>query len=639
MVRREADSRAHTNVETVAHRVVLNKKPRDIRIMPNPRLVAPAAVVLALLLVGAPGAQTRLMSIDEVKPGMVGTGRTVFSGTTLEDFEVHVLGVLRNVIAPNRDLILARLEGGPLAETGVIAGMSGSPVYVDGRLMGAVSYALGQFSKEPIAGITPIAEMTDATAMAPPATGTRPVALSWPYKPEELFAVWTRDLGLARPAAFSLAGRVDVAAPGAMLRPIAVPLMAGGFEPDVLAALSPAFAAAGLVPVTGQAPPTTAPEGGKRTLQPGDAVGVSLLSGDFELGATGTVTHVDGDRVYAFGHPLYNLGPTEFPMTAATVHVVLPSLMQSSKLASFGPVIGTLQQDRATAIAGRLGPGPSLIPMTVTLNSDRLGARTFSFGVVRDATFTPLLAYLAVANVLTAYERATGPASITVRGTADIRSHGALSFEDVFTGDQPIGLAAAYVAGPLTQLFRNTSEPVDVERIALTVDATEETRTARIERVWLDTTRPRAGGTVTLSVALRGPKGEEILKRVPITIPANASGAVQLLVADGARASADDRRELRGAEVQRPAQIIRSFNRTRRGNRLYVRLSTNEPGAVVSGEPMGALPPSVLDVLESDRSTGSVSTMRSALKAEWDVPLDLAVSGSRQITIPLDSSR
>jgi hypothetical protein len=547
--------------------------------------------------------------------------------------------VLRNVIAPNRDLILARLEGGPLARTGVIAGMSGSPVYVDGQLIGAVSYALGQFATEPIAGITPIGEMTDATTMAAPILGTRPVALAWPYQPAELFEVWTRELGLGRPAAFPIPVPTEAATAGALLRPIAVPLTASGFEPGVLAALSPTFAAAGLLPVTGQAPAPDMGRSERRRLQPGDAVGVSLLSGDFELGATGTVTHVDGDRIYAFGHPLYNLGPTEFPMTSAVVHVVLPSLMTSSKLASFGPVIGTLQQDRATAIAGRLGAGPSLIPMTVTLNSDRLGARTFSFGVVRDATFTPLLAYLAVANVLTAYERATGPASITVKGTASIRAYGALDFEDVFAGDQPIGLAAAYVAGPLTQLFRNTSEPVDIERIALTVDASEETRTARIERVWLDTTRPRAGGPATLSIALRGPKGDEILKRVPITFPPNATGAVQLLVADGARASAEDRRDLRGAEVQRPAQIIRSFNRTRRGNRLYIRLSTSDPGAVVSGEPMGGLPPSALGVFESDRSTGAVSTMRSAVRAEWDVPLDLAVTGSRQLSIPLDLPR
>ncbi|MCC7031741.1 MAG: hypothetical protein IT179_02790 [Acidobacteria bacterium] len=580
------------------------------------------------------------MPIDEIRPGMVGTGRTVFSGSTLEDFQVHILGVLRNVIAPNRDLILARLDGGPLAKTGVIAGMSGSPVYVEGRLIGAVSYALGQFATEPIAGITPIAEMTDATTMGTPRPATRPVALTWPPTPDELFEVWARDLGRSRPGArlatTPVAGLPNLS--GAVLRPIAVPLMASGLEPGVLDPLAGAFSAGGFLPVAGQAPPVTSGGAGpaRTTLAPGDAVGVSLLSGDFELGATGTVTHVEGDRVYAFGHPLYNLGPTEFPMTTAEVHVVLPSLMQSSKLASFGRVIGTLQQDRATAIAGRLGAGPALIPMTVALNSDRLGARTFNVGVVRDTTFTPLLAYLAVANVLTAYERATGPASFTIRGTASIRSHGELDFEDIFTGDQPVGTAAAYIAGPLTQLFKNTSEPVDVERIALTIDASEEARTARIDRVWLDTTRPRAGGTATLSVALRGPKGEEILQRVPIGFPANASGSIQLLVADGARASAEDRRDVRGAELQRPSEIIRTFNRSRRANRLYVRVSTSERGAVVSGEPMSGLPPSVLGVLESGRSTGSVSTMRSALRGEWEVPLDFAVTGSRQLSLSLD---
>ncbi|MEZ5288491.1 MAG: SpoIVB peptidase S55 domain-containing protein [Vicinamibacterales bacterium] len=157
--------------------------------------------LLFLALSAAVPAQTRLMPIDEITPGMVGTGRTVFEGAALEDFKVHILGVLRNVLAPNRNLILARLEGGPLAKTGVIAGMSGSPVYVDGRLIGAVSYALGQFATEPIAGITPIAEMTDATTMPAPGPATRPVALSWPPVPEELFAVWARDLGRSQPAA------------------------------------------------------------------------------------------------------------------------------------------------------------------------------------------------------------------------------------------------------------------------------------------------------------------------------------------------------------------------------------------------------------------------------------------------------
>ena len=584
-----------------------------------------------------------MLSLDEVRPGMVGTGRTVFSGTELADFKVHVLGVMRNVIGPKRSLILARLEGGPLAKTGVIAGMSGSPVYVDGRLMGAVSYALGQFSTEPIAGITPIAEMIDATALTATARSTRPVALSFPASPRELLQIWSHDLGRARPfvdepsQALVLSGAAgELTRMSAMLRPITVPIIASGFDAAVLDPLTPAFSAAGFVPVSSPQSSNVARVTNDRPLRPGDALGVGLLTGDFELGATGTVTHVDGDRVYAFGHPLYNLGPTQFPMTRATVQVVLPSLMSSAKLASFDEVIGTVQQDRATAIAGRLGPAPSLIPVTITLNSDRGPSRTFNFGVVRDFTFTPLLTYLSVANVLVSYERAAGPASFAIRGSASIRSEGELAFEDIFTGDQATGGAAAYVAGPLTALLKNTGETVDVERISLTIDASEQQRSARIERVWLDTPRPRAGQRATVNVALRSVRGQEIVRQVPIDIPANLSGSLQLVVADAARTTADDRRDTRGADMQRVSQLMRTFNRARRNNRLYVRLTSPDSGAVVNGEPMAGLPPSVLSVFEADRNSGTVGSLRSSTRGEWELALDFAVTGSRQLTLSLD---
>jgi len=619
-----------------------------------------ALVALALgVLVASPRAQLATMPLEEVRPGMVGTGRTVFSGTTLEDFQVHVLGVLRNVLAPKRNLILARLEGGPLAKTGVIAGMSGSPVYIDGRLVGAVSYSLGQFSTEPIAGITPIAEMVDATMMPAAARASRPVSITWPATPQQLMQIWAQDLGRARAfvddpsQALVLSGiSGDLGRMGSMLRPIAVPMIAAGFDTAVLDPMAPAFAAAGFVPMSSSAqspsgevrrkPDTTlaprpdAASRNDRTLAPGDAVGVALLTGDFELGATGTVTHVDGDRVYAFGHPMYNLGPTEFPMTKAEVQVVLPSLMASSKLASFGEVVGTVQQDRATAIAGRLGPGPSLIPVTITLNSDRGPSRSFSFGVVRDFTFTPLLAYLSVANVLTSYERGAGPASFAIRGTASIRSQGDIAFEDMFSGDQPAGGAAAYIAGPLTALLKNAAESVDVDRIDLVIDASEQQRSARIERVWLDTTRPRAGREAIVNVAMRNARGEEIVRQVPIQLPANATGSLQLVVADAARTTADDRRDSRGADMQRVSQMIRSFNRARKNNRLYVRLTSPDSGAVVNGEPMTALPPSVLSVLEADRHSGTVGALRTSTRGEWELPLDFAVTGSRQLTLNLD---
>jgi len=611
------------------------------------------AVALAIgVLAASPVAQTTYLPLDQVRPGMIGVGRTVFSGTKLEDFKVEVLGVMRNVIAPKRNLILARLEGGPLAKTGVIAGMSGSPVYVDGKLMGAVSYSLGQFTTEPIAGITPIEEMLDATMMAPSTRVSRPVAISMQPSPRELLEIWSRDLGRAKPfvedasQALILSGAsADLTRIGAMLRPIAVPMIASGFDASVFDSISPALSAAGFLTISsglssgpgsaqsqgnGSTPPSNRP------LQPGDAVGVGLLTGDFELGATGTVTHVDGDRVYAFGHPLYNLGPTQFPMTRAEVQVVLPSLMASSKLASFGEIVGTVQQDRATAIAGRLGAAPSMIPVTITLNSDRQPSRTFNFGVVRDFTFTPLLTYLSVANVLTSYERGAGPASFAIRGTASIRSEGDLAFEDIFSGDQPAGVASAYIAGPLTALLKNSGENVAIDKIALTIDASEQPRQARIERVWLDTTQPKAGKKAIVNVALRSTKGEEIVRQVPIDIPANLTGSLQLTVADAARTTVDDRRDTRGADMQRVSQMVRTFNRARRNNRLYVRLTSSDSGAVVNGEPMAGLPPSVLAVIESDRNSGTVGSLRSMTRGEWELALDFAVTGSRQLTISLD---
>ena len=580
---------------------------------------------------------------------MVGVGHTVFADDKIEEFKVHIIGVLKNVVGPGRDIILSRLEGGPLAHTGVIAGMSGSPVYIDGRLLGAVSYQLGQFPKEPIAGITPIAEMTNATALAPAMPGTRPVAITWPPTPDELFAIWSRDLGRTPVAAQGstpslLAGDSSLLQMASMLRPISVPLVSSGFATDVLAPMASAFTARGFVPVSAsqasegtRMDQTRAVSTSSRTLRPGDAMGVALLTGDFMLGATGTVTHVDGDRVYGFGHPMYNLGPTEFPLTQANVHVVLPSMMTSSKLASFGEVVGTVQQDRATAVAGRLGVAAKMIPVSITLNSDRTPSRTFSFSMVRDHTFTPLLTYLTVANVLTSYERGAGPASYTVKGTATIREHGAISFEDIFAGDQPANAASAYVAGPLTFLMKNAATPVDVEKIALTIDAVEVSRTARIERVWLDTPRPRAGRDANVKVLLRSNTGEEMLKTVSIHIPSNATGTLQLLVADATRLSAEDRRTVsRGAEAQEVADLIRTFNKARRNNRLYVRLSAPDEGAVVNGEPLTALPPSVLAVLEADRNSGTYSPLRSATRGEWEVPVEMAISGSRQLTISLD---
>lgn len=604
------------------------------------------AVLAAAFLAVLP-ASTVLMPIEDVRPGMKGVGRTVFTGTEPEEFTVHVLGVLRNISGPQRNLVLARLEGGPLAETGVMQGMSGSPVYIDGKLLGAVSYSIGAFSKEPIAGITPIAEMTEAAALAPRRPAITKAALSWPLTREKVAAALRAAYDRVRPFAESSGDVQAFGLPsseggriGSLLRPIATPLIMAGFAPQTASLLTGPFQDAGFAPMLGSAAVDSDGDAGKgkpRALQPGDAIGVSLMSGDLELGATGTVSYVDADRVYAFGHPFLGLGPTAFPMTRARVYSLLPSLMTSFKISTMGDVIGTFQQDRATAIAGTLGKGPELIPVRITLESERGLNKTFTFNVVNDQLFTPLLTYVSVFNTIGSYERQMGAATYAIRGVARVKGQTDIAIEDVFAGDNAVAGAAAAVAGPVTFLMTNDLEKVDLHDVDITLTSYEQPRMATIERVWLDEVRPRAGRTVPLKVLLRSYRGDEEILTVPVEIPVTAPSTVSLLVSDGATLSRWEQRELkRPGQPETVAQMIRTLNTVRRNNRLYVRLVADEPGAVVQGETLPSLPPSVLAVLEADRNGGSFVPLRNAVLGAWELPSDKAISGSRILTVQLD---
>jgi hypothetical protein len=617
---------------------------------------AAAFLVATLFLVSPIGpftsAQSRIMPIGEIKPGMVGVGRTVFEGAELTEFKVQIIGVLRNIQGPRRDLILARLEGGPLAKTGVAAGMSGSPVYVDGRLIGAVGYSIGAFPTEAIAGITPIDEMKDAAAAVNTRRSGEVMDIELPITRESLAAALRRSSRRLAPFASRTADVQSIGVPAAegaqlatMLRPIATPLIMSGFEPETVDLLTALFKEAGFAPMAGGGAGGRASDRERAALngplREGDAVGVSLVGGDLEMGATGTITHIDGEQVYAFGHPFFNLGPAELPMTRAYVHAMLPSLMSSFKISTMGAVIGTLRQDRATAIAGVLGKGPATVPMTVTLRSTRGGStttRTFKFQIGTDQTFTPLLSYVTLFNTLSGYERGFGTATFALKGTARVKGHADLAFEDVFAGEAPTLAAATSIGGPLTMLLANDREKVTIEALDFTVDATEIPRTATIERVWIDELRPRAGRTVPLKVLTRSYRGEETISTVDLAIPPNATGSLSVLVTDGRQLNAIEQREVRRTlQPQSVAQMIRVLNQTRRNNRIYIRLLTGAPGAVVHGEVLTALPPSVLSVLEADRNGGSFSPIRSAAVGEYEIPMNVAVVGSRTLTIEIET--
>ena len=587
---------------------------------------------------------------------MVGIGRTVFEGDRVEEFTVRILGVLRNTAAPRRALVIARLEGGPLAAMGVIAGMSGSPVYIDGRLLGAVAYSLGQFPKEPIAGITPIDEMIEAAAPAPQRSPAGPAAtLDLPLTTEKVAAALRQAFSRFRqpfadsPAAVRFDG-LDLAEEprgtqlGVLMRPIATPLALGGFSGPLRDVVSSALGDAGFVPMP-DAPPVADARPARRqdtssasaVLKPGDPVGVNLITGDIVMGATGTVTEVDGQTVYAFGHSFYNLGTTEFPMTRAFVFTLLPSFQSSMKVAATGETIGTFRQDRYTAITGTLGKGPDLIPIRITLDTERGLHKGFEFRLVDDQLFTPLLAQLVVLNTLSSYEREFGVATFTVKGAVTVRGRGEVEIDDVFAGDSPASGAAMAVAAPLAVLMGNDVERAALDGVDLRIATSERPRTSTIERAWIDAPIVRPGSTITLKILLRTYRGEEVVRTMPIEIPANASESLSILVSDGPRLAQMEQRDARTARPQTLDQMIRLLNKARRSNRLYVRLLRPETGAVINGEALAGLPPSVLAVMESDRNGGSFSTLRTAMAGEWQLAVDGVVSGSRTLTITIQS--
>lgn len=604
--------------------------------------VAGLAALLAVTAAPASAAPAETVPVSQIEPGMEGVGYTVFSGDEVESFKVHILGVLQNY-GPKQNLILAKLEGGPLADTGVIAGMSGSPVYIDDKLVGAIAFSF-PFSKEPIAGITPIGEMIEATATEVP---RRPAArLSFPLAPEKLEDVVSSRRPSVPIQGTSLTG-VKLLEPylGRFLSPIATPASLHGFTPEAFDLVAPFLRRVGIEPLMGGAVASAAQTRGGQfdlssvepTVKPGDAIGIGLVTGDLDVSAVGTVTYVGpSGEVYAFGHPLFNLGPIEYPMTKASVHLVLPSLYSSFKLASSGRVVGTWLQDRQVAIKGVVGARPRMIPLTVEVDTSRGQERTFQLQLVNDELFTPVLAYVSLASVLQVTERDFGSQTIKVSALVSLDGARRILIDDIFADQQAALAASAMVAGPISFLMTNDFKKVQIKDVNVQIEASESIKTARLVRAWLDSDQVAPGGTVPLKLLLQSYRGEETLEQIDVEIPSNVEdGQLQLLIADANTMSAIERRLIHANfEPRSFDQLIRALNGLRKNNRLYVRLNRpDRGGAIVAGEYLSSLPPSVLNVLEADQSSASFIPLRSSTLWEHELVTDFSVSGSRVLEL------
>lgn len=594
------------------------------------------ALLLAVLagFASDANAQMAILPLAEVRPGMVGEGRTVFSGEEIETFGVEIVGVLKGAM-PGRSIVLANLSGGPLAHTGVVQGMSGSPVYVDGRLLGAVAYAF-PFAKDPICGITPFEEMVRFTEM--------PLGSGSPAGPGPVLRFSPSGEPSFDPAPVP---EVAVERDGRQLLPIRTPVAASGLSPAAHRILAPLFRQLGMeispAGMTGAAGTGAGSQTGAAALRPGSPVGATLIGGDLILMASGTVTHVDEvtGEVFAFGHPFTGLGTISIPMQGARVEANVASLSNSFRVASAGAAIGVWQQDRATGVRGRLGARARTIPMKVRVEGSRGGRREYDLELVDHDLYSPVLAFSALVSILTQEERPAGTQTIRLGARLGLAGGRTLPVEDVFASGGPgvVASAASLVAAPLALLLGNPVERIPVREIEVDISASEEAHAATLTRAWLRSSRVRPGESAALQVAVRDFRGAERVRELEVPIPRSAAGGrLTLIVADALSVALSDQRQGVTATPARVEQIFRAISRHRRQSRLYVRLvGSGRNAAVVGGEYLPSLPPSVRSVISRDSSGGFTRALPASVLWEGILDFDATVTGSRQLTLQVEA--
>ena len=600
------------------------------------------ALVSILAVSSAASAQApKFLPVSEIRSGMKGTGRTVFQGTAIEEFQVEVLGVLKNY-GPKQDMILARLSGGPMEKSGVVQGMSGSPVYIDGRLVGAVAFAF-PYATQSIAGIQPIEQMTGVLDQMPatPAVKGAPASAGLPSVSPAAFVYGiVEKLREGRPI-HELFGTAlsPVQAPSATsLVQLRTPLFISGVTPAAAQQFSSFFSSLGFNPVQGGAAGTVENVGPVPSrLEPGSTVSAELVRGDMNISANGTVTYVDGNKVYAFGHPFLSAGPISVPMSSAYVISVLPKLDTSIKLAFPVSVVGAFQQDRSTGIFGTMGDKPNMIPVSLDVRSSNNATNHYDVEVANDRYLSPILMNYAVVNAITASERGIGEMTLTVTGEVHIRNNDSVKIAAMFAGDaNGPSMATAAAVAPIQYLVGGDYEGLIIDKVEFQIVSTDRKTLATLDRITVDQSDVRPGETVALSALMREPNGQTFVERYSVVIPPGLpTGTIQLLVGDGTTMTGMELKRSPAGVPMDLKTVIRELNKLRRNDRLYVRVLSNQRGAVIRGEELPSLPPSMIGLLDSDRaSSGNVTSMGSSAVAEYELPQSkYVIQGQQSLTL------
>ena len=597
------------------------------------------------------------IAIDAVERGMQGYGLTVFEGTEIDTFRFEVLGVERGS-RPQQDIVWGIMAGGPLAETGAAAGMSGSPVYLDGKLLGAMAYGFSA-AKKPYAGITPIGQMLETLALAgdsgPADIGTLGGGLqTWPLQavdelepPEALEALG--DLDWLRDAARRKLPRRSVGVPGAAairLEPLATPLMVSGVDPGTFALMSPFLSDMGFMPL--EAGGTSLSSAVSPQLEPGAMVGIQLIRGDWSMHGYGTVTYRQGDRIVAFGHPMFSTGQIEWPMITVDVHFIVANLLRSFKFGSAIETVGTVTQDRSSAIAGIVGPSPPMIAVAIdvddrVLHADRDGhadrdPRVFHFEVVRDKVWTPAAVLFTVVGSIAAAGKMTGDYSIRLEAGIEVAGHRMVSAQNLFSGRGAPLMAGAAVSRVVRTLLDNRFETARFEKVDIRLTLEERNRQALIEGVRLARGAARPGDSIEVAVLLRPLQGDLERHTIELQIPESTpEGQLELRVSDARSAQMMERKRAPGTGNPRSlAQLLDALEATPGNNEITVDLLLRRPGVTVGSVELASVPGSMLSVMRSSRHAGETVLTQGTVLASRTLATEYVVSGQRQLPITVD---
>src|SRR5271165_1689951 len=579
----------------------------------------------------APTAQNpQIITVSQIHAGMRGVAYTVFEGVKPESMDVEVLGVLHNANGPKGDIILVRLHGQKVEYTGVVAGMSGSPVYLDGKLAGALAFRIGEFSKEPIAGVTPIADMLEISAL------DRSPA-------EETSAI--------KPAVNTVAGKTG--APGGAfalpdssdsgprnfanyLKPIETPLVFNGFSEEAIQLFAGQFASAGIVPVmgAGSASNDKQPE----PLEAGSAVSAILVRGDMDIAATCSVTYVDAQRLLACGHPLLQFGSVDLPMNKAEVLATLASPLNAFKIVNTTESVGTFVQDRHTGIMGVFDRQPEMIPVTLSIHSGT-GVKEFHYEVLNNPKLTPVALMVTVFNGLHGVNEFGEEITYRLTGSIGVKGFPDVTMRNMFSpaeNGQPAAMQAALSLGErFGRIYDNPYNAPAIAGVKLDFDLVRERRWARLESARTDVTEARPGDDIMLETVLAPYRGERIVRQIPLKIPTSASkGTLRILVSDGDTLDRMGHGNPAFGRKLDLASTIALLNKEHSNNRVYVSLLEADPEARVGDKVMPTLPISIMNVMDGMRGNQEmVVSGESNVDETATAPLDYVVSGVQLLTI------